>query len=668
MNQCSPTVLRCPFIDKAVEKVPSGLLNLSVTDLLSAFNDPEGNIIVTILDPSDNVAYISPIIENILGCSSSSLIGSKNYSTYETGCCYFRVDKDGYDIQMEVLSCKVLPSGHTVMLERIVKRYKSDSPKPLTPSAAVHDLSSDVLTDFVENASVGIHWVRGDGIIAWANRADMAICGYDADKYIGSNVVDYHADADVIADILNRLGSRQTLKEYRARLRHKDGSIRHVVIDSSANFDSNGQFINTRCFTRDVTDVYEAQQLKQEAELQALHQAMEMKTTFLARMSHDIRTPLNGVLGMAILLQGTQLSPEQSEFVNIIESSSSFLCSLLGDILDHTKMEAGKIDFNCIPFSASKAVRECVKTLSYEAAKKDITVNIVMNIPNGLEDALYMGDPNRFKQIVLNFLSNAIKFTSEGTVTVSLTVTPLPPGARVSQSNQVDEVRVQVTDEGIGIKDVSKLFSPFVQATRCTGAEYGGTGLGLSIAKNLTQLMGGKIDIRSELGGGTTIWSTIPFSRLPASSSLNAVSDTQDAVVNEKEWRKHCRVLIVEDNKVNQKVLSHMLKRLEFQHIEISENGQDAVNVVQRYMDENVMFDIILMDCLMPVMDGLSATKMIRNMELCRGTPRTAIVALTANAAANDKDDCMSSGMDDFLTKPLQIDRLSEVMRLWAKK
>mmetsp|Transcript_7501 Transcript_7501/g.8896 ORF Transcript_7501/g.8896 Transcript_7501/m.8896 type:complete len:684 (-) Transcript_7501:147-2198(-) len=667
------------------------------------------DLITTIIGSDNVVKFISKSISR-LGFVDTEIIGTKDYCISKENCGYYlRYHKSGFDIVIETLALNQMKDGDHFLLERIVSIDDvPENKRPFLPTHNVSQVPQEIVQDFVVNGSVGIHWVMPDGVIAWANKADMDICGYNSEHYIGSSVVQYHVDDDTITDILNKLTSNQVLKEYPARLRHKDGSIRHVIIDSSTNFDKDGNFVNTRCFTRDITEHRKLELEKQEAEILAksAQDALEMKSLFLARMSHDIRTPLNGVIGMTSLLETTELTKEQHEFLQVIESSSIFLLNLLQDILDFSKIEAGKIDLDPQPTNLIKLVEDCASILKVECSKKDVQLQIKK--PFNLNPNLsHMVDTNRLKQIILNFLSNAVKFTASGSVIVSIEINPSHhPSTEVtdidvgtgnvvndtsddtSDDNVYDQVLIFVEDTGIGIEDVTKLFRNFEQATKSTTREYGGTGLGLSIAKSLTELMGGKIHIKSALGKGTKIGCDFRFPQhqvqtlsahtpniLKTSSSLNSKNTNIFTSVEKMLlWKKNCHILVAEDNKINQKVLLNMLKRLDYKNVEIVENGLLAFNEFSTFKKMK-KYDLILMDCYMPVMDGKEATQAIRNFEdelyaqddtNCLG--RIPIIALTANAQESDRLDCLESGMDGFLTKPINMKTLDEEILKWMPK
>jgi PAS domain S-box-containing protein len=316
--------------------------NIDQGSAFTALSSAPG-LITTIFGKNDVVKYISGTIKS-LGYEPCELIGSVEYCVLndDHDRFYLRSHRNGCDILMETIALTEMSNGDKIMLERIVN-YEGDlvpqqQNQLLVPTPAISKVPHEIVQDFLVNGSVGIHWVNSDGTIVWANKADMDICGYTPDEYIGSPIAAYYDDDKVLKDILRKLRANQILKDYPARLKHRDGSIRYVLIDSSTNFDKNGNFINTRCFTRDVTEAHKLETIKKEAELaqsKSIQKALDMKSLFLAQMSHDIRTPLNGVIGMTSLLQTTELTKEQQEFIAIIESSSSFLLTLIQDILDH---------------------------------------------------------------------------------------------------------------------------------------------------------------------------------------------------------------------------------------------------------------------------------------------------------------------------------------------
>ncbi len=363
--------------------------------------------------------------------------------------------------------------------------------------------------------------------------------------------------------------------------------------------------------------------------------ANRAKSGFLAAMSHEIRTPLNAVIGMASLLERTPLNDEQREQAATIGSSAKLLLHLVSDVLDYSKIEADRLEIETLPFALRPVLEECVEMIRPAAIGKGI--ELVLQI--GAPPAMLVGDSARLRQILLNLLSNAVKFTSAGQV-------------RLEAGCYGTELHLAVVDTGIGISSevMAGLFTPFVQADSSTTRRFGGTGLGLAISQRLAYLMGGRIEVESDPGKGSKFRLVIPCvepATLPVSRDLPlAVADSPPMLEGP------LRVLVVEDHPTNQRVMRLMLKRLGTP-AELAVNGLEACAKV-----EASAFDLIFMDVQMDEMDGLTATRRIREWEIAHGKPRTPVVALTANAFSEDRAACLAAGMDDFLAKPVTLDHL----------
>ena len=375
--------------------------------------------------------------------------------------------------------------------------------------------------------------------------------------------------------------------------------------------------------------------------------ATKAKSEFLANMSHEIRTPINGITGLINILQKSQPTKDQEEYLNMAQISASHLLTVINDILDFSKIEAGKLELELIAFNLIENVEDTLKTFQIKALEKNLQLKckIAPNVPQSV-----IGDPGRLRQILVNLIGNSIKFTEEGEICIDVQI-----HKKVSDKTCV---RFVVSDTGIGIPNDKKnvIFESFSQVDSSTTRKYGGSGLGLTITSRLVSIMNGNIWFESELGKGTSFYFTIDFQEVDNICEINKL--TKKELSNKKlapVSDKKLKILVAEDNEVNQLLTKLMLEEFGH-HVTIAENGKEALS---HY--ENYQFDIILMDVQMPEMSGFEATAVIREREKEKKS-HIPIIAVTAHAMQGDKDRCLKAGMDNYITKPIDPDKLFEII------
>ncbi len=419
-----------------------------------------------------------------------------------------------------------------------------------------------------------------------------------------------------------------------------------IAIRGQAEFE-NGECVKILGATQDITrQVRDSKDL--EHKRQVAEQALQARSQFLANMSHEIRTPINGVLGMLDTLFNTNLNKRQRELCSIAQQSAESLLGLINDILDFSKIDSGEMTLEMVPLNLSDLIENQAKIFELVAKKKGLELHTDLSAIKGLQ---FKGDPTRIQQILTNLINNAIKFTHRGSVNIHTRA--------LKKTDQAYLIHLIVKDTGVGIDQSrqSQIFSPFQQGDSATTREFGGTGLGLTIVAQIAEMMGGGIRVESEPGVGSTFTVTLQL----AQTDERGIEPLRAETVSQGKLSfTGYHILVVEDNAINQIVITEQLKELKV-NIELAENGEVAVNKVKAKRGEGQFYDLIFMDCQMPVMDGYTAATMIR--ELGVDTNCTPIIALTANVLVGEREKCVKAGMNDYLTKPINVRQLGACLQ-----
>jgi PAS domain S-box-containing protein len=532
------------------------------------------------------------------------------------------------------------------------------------------DSQAEVRRRILDAAGEGIFGLDSHGRITFANPAATSLLGYTRDELIGrSSHATWHSrhpDGSVLAEsdcpIHATLTKGSLFRRENSHFQHKDGHFFPVIFTSQPILD------HQRIIGAVVTfnDVSSRQKVEEELDahrrhletlveqrteqlqhaIQSAQAANQAKSAFLANMSHEIRTPMNAILGLTYLMSTEVTSPTQVDRLDKIAGAGRHLLAIINDVLDLSKIEAGQLALECTDFCINELMDNIASIISQSAREKGLCVEVhAEGVPQWLR-----GDPTRLRQALLNYAGNAVKFTERGSVTLRARL--------VGEEDDYVMVRLDVQDTGIGIAPahLSRVFQAFEQADPSTTRNYGGTGLGLTITQRLAQAMGGEVGAHSEEGVGSTFWLTARLQRGHPVMTRRPPSADEIPTRLVRRHNQNTRLLLVEDNAVNREVMHELLSGIGL-NVDCVENGFEAVAKAR-----SIDYGLILMDVQMPVMDGLSATRAIRALPNRMGTP---IVAVTADAFADDRRACAKAGMNDFLSKPVSPETLYAMLSKW---
>ena len=493
--------------------------------------------------------------------------------------------------------------------------------------------ASEYARSLIEASLDPLVTISPEGKITDVNAGSVKVTGVPREKLIGTDFSNYFTEPNKAREGYEQVFAKGFVTDYPLTIRHEGGRLTDVLYNASVYKDVRGNVLGVFAAARDVTD-----QKRVEVELQkakaAAESANETKSEFLASMSHEIRTPMNAIMGIADLLAKTPLSPQQDKYVQIFRRSGANLLNLINDILDLSKVEASQLELERTGFSLNDVLEKVTEMVEVGAREKGLAL-VCETAPNMPTDLV--GDPARLQQVLLNLLSNAIKFTESGEV--SLRVTP------DGDSSVPTALRFTVSDTGIGIpgEKLSRVFERFMQADSSTTRRFGGSGLGLTISKRLVELMGGRIWVESTVEKGSVFFFVVPFEAYTGATRRATV---RDGTGHDSALRA-LRILVAEDSPDNCAITLAYLQDTPYR-VEIAENGAIACK-----MFEAGVYDIVLIDRQMPVMDGLTATRTIRAWEQANSRPPVPIIAVTASALKGDREKCLAAGCTAFLTKPI---------------
>ena len=556
------------------------------------------------------------------------------------------------DYMIKPISPEILKAKVAVFVDLYKKNQEllvqAEQLKKLNTELTAEKLLSKYSLSLIEASHDPLFAISPEGKITDMNNASVKVTGISREKLIGTDFFDYFTEPQKAREVYQEVFAKGSVADSSLVIRHKNGKLTDVLFNGSVYKNEKGTVIGVAIVARDVSEqkriatelteakvfaelatlIAEGAKIKAESATLVAEEAVKAKQQFLSNMSHEIRTPMNAIIGFTKVVIKTDLTPKQKEYLNAIKVSGDALIVIIDDILDLAKVDAGKMTFELVPFKMATSISAMLHL--FETKIREKKLELAKEYDNAIPEVL-VGDPARLHQIILNLMSNAIKFTKKGKITVRVNL--------VEEDDEKASIKFAITDTGIGIAEskIDAIFENFQQASTGTSRLYGGSGLGLAIVKQLVETQGGSIHLESKIDEGSTFSFILPFLK------------TKEETVKENEILeldseiKNIKVLVVEDIALNQLLMKTILDDFGFER-DIAENGKIAIERLQKKS-----YDIILMDLQMPEMNGFEATDYIRNT-MKSNIP---IIALTADVTTVDLAKCKTFGMDDYIAKPV---------------